>query len=222
MTKTYEIIDFERRKIGKKQFITKFGGEPDWIKRADWPLSLGWEERKMMFVGQIFLKKDMLGNDKDLMVYIFMTHPEYFEDDFFDPDITEWEGGENAVIVQTFDGECNPIRGDEGPIVFDDKDEHYEYIPILKETVEADFLSDETYHKLSEEQQTKYFNDVDKDKIGGTPAFFRRDEWPEGNWKLLLQVHCNFLPFILRAGAIPTMFVFISEDFKNGGILIQD
>lgn len=113
MVKSYEMIDFERRKPGKKEFITKFGGTPDWIKKETCPLSLGWDDRKMTFIGQIFLKKDMLGNDYDMMVYIFMSQPEYFDDDFFDPDIAYWDGGENAVIIQTFDGETIPISGDD-------------------------------------------------------------------------------------------------------------
>lgn len=51
--KTYEIIDFERRVPDKKEFITKFGGTPDWIKKENCPLSLGWDDRKMTFIGQI-------------------------------------------------------------------------------------------------------------------------------------------------------------------------
>lgn len=134
MTKTYEITAFQKRTVGKREFVTKFGGQPDWVRKADWPVSEGWEDRKMTFIGQIFLKKDMLGNDSDLMAYFFMTHPEYYDDDFFDPDIADWEG----------------------------------------------------------------------------------------DWKLLLQLHCSFQPFVLRAGAMPTLFVFISGDFQKGGMLIQD
>lgn len=222
MIKTYEITEFQRKANDKKEFITKFGGQPDWIRQTDWPLSEGWDDRKMTFVGQIFLKKDMLENDRDLMVYIFMTQPEYYDDDFFDPDIADWEGGENAVIVQAFDHEDCPEAGEDGPTLFDENDEHFEYIPILKETMEADFMAVEDCHQLSREQQSQYFDEIDKDKIGGTPAFFTRDEWPERNWKLLLQLHCNFQPFVLRAGAMPTMFVFLSEDCKKGGMLIQD
>ena len=227
MTKTYEITDFQRREPKKGEFVTKFGGQPDWIKETDWPVSPSWEGRKMTFVGQIFLKKNMLGNDKDLMAYIFMTQPESFEDDFFDPDIADWDGGENAVIIQTFDSAilpngAKPLGGEDGPSLFDENDEHYEYIPVIKETQEADFLSVEESHQLSKEQQSEYFKEVDKDKIGGTPAFFTGDDWPEGNWKLLLQLHCNFQPFVLRSGGISTMFVFISEDFQKGGMLIQD
>jgi len=222
MTNTYEITEFQKRVAGKKEFVTKFGGQPDWIRKADWPLSEGWEDRKMTFIGQIFLQKGMLGNDRDRMVYIFMTQPEYFDDDFFDPDIADWEGGENAVIIQAFDGETRPMAGEEGLSLFDEDDEHFEYVPVLKETMEADYLPTEAFHQLSDEQQSEYFADIDKDKIGGAPAFFTRDECPEGDWKLLLQLHCNFQPFVIRAGAMPTMFVFISGDFQKGGLLIQD
>lgn len=34
MTKTYEITDFQRREPGKREFITKFGGQPDWIRET--------------------------------------------------------------------------------------------------------------------------------------------------------------------------------------------
>lgn len=222
MAKAYEITEFQKRSIGKKEFITKFGGQPDWIRKADWPLSEGWDDRKMAFICQIFLKKGMLGNDRDLMAYVFMTQPAFFDDDFFDPDIAEWEGGENAVILQAFRGEEQPVAGEEGPAMFDEDDAHYEYIPVLKEMTESDYISAEAYHQLDDAQQSEYFNEIDKDKLCGTPAFFTRDEWPEGDWKLLLQLHCNFQPFVLRAGAMPTMFVFVSGDFKEGGVLIQD
>ncbi len=209
MAKVYEIADFQRREIGNKEFITKFGGQPDWVIVENWPMSEGWDDRKMTFIGQLFLKENMIGNHQDMMVYLFMTQPENVDDSFFDPDITEWEGGETAVIIQCVDTVESPSSGEIGPQVFDENDQHYEYLPVLRETQEAD----------SNEQ----FYCIDIDKIGGTPAFFRRDDTPEnGDWKLLLQLHCNFLPFVLRAGDIPTMFVFVTSDFKKGGILIQD
>lgn len=222
MTKAYEITDFKKREKETGEFVTKFGGSPDWVKEEEWPLSLGWEERKMTFVGQIYLEKDMLGNNRDYMVYLFMTQPESYEDDFFAPDIAEWDGGENAVIIQTVDNEKTPQKGEEGPALFDENNGHFEYIPVLKETMEPDFLSEDAYSQLSDGQKTEYFDAVDRDKIGGSPAFFQADERPEGEWKLLLQLHCNFQPFVLRAGAMPTLFVFLSEDFRTGGMLVQD
>ena len=219
MAKVYEIIDFQRRETGSKELITKFGGQPDWVAIEDWPVSAGWENRKMTFIGQIFLKKNMLGNQQDLMVYLFMTQPECFEDSFYDPDIAAWEGGETAVRIQRLDGVQTPISGASGPTVFDENDAQYEYLPVLKEIQEADEISQGAYAQLDSEQ----FDCIDIDKIGGTPAFFQGDDTPqEGCWKLLLQLHCNFLPFVLRAGGSPTMFVYVSKDFEKGGILIQD
>lgn len=63
---------------------------------------------------------------------------------------------------------------------------------------------------------------VDTNKIGGVPGFFRGDVWPGEGWRFLLQLKCNFLPFVLRLGDMPVMFVFISDNFKSGGLLIQD
>ena len=133
MAKVYEIIDFQRRETGSKELITKFGGQPDWVAIEDWPVSAGWEIGKVTFIGQIFLKKNMLGNQQDLMVYLFMTQPECFEDSFYDPDIAAWEGGETAVRIQRLDGVQTPISGASGPTVFDENDAQYEYLPVLKE-----------------------------------------------------------------------------------------
>lgn len=145
----------------------------------------------MTFIGQIFLKKNMLGNQQDLMVYLFMTQPECFEDSFYDPDIAAWEGGETAVRIQRLDGVQTPISGASGPTVFDENDAQYEYLPVLKEIQEADEISQGAYAQLDSEQ----FDCIDIDKIGGTPAFFQGDDTPqEGCWKLLLQLHCNFCP----------------------------
>ena len=110
----------------------------------------------------------------------------------------------------------------EGPTIFDDKNEKCEYIPILQEGYDPDFLTGEEYRKLNIEQREKYFNAIDTNKIGGTPNFFRGDAWPGGEWMILLQLKCNFLPFILRLGSMPVMYVFVTKDFKKAGLLIQD
>lgn len=54
--------------------ITKFGGQLIGLEESQWPISEGWDD-KMMFVGQILIEKGMLGNDKDFIAYIFVTHP---------------------------------------------------------------------------------------------------------------------------------------------------
>lgn len=223
MIKKYDIVGFKKveEKINKP--ITKFGGTPIWIREEKWPTSMGWENRKMMFVGQIAIEKGELENEKDLVVYIFMTHPENNEDSFFDPDVTEWDGGENAVIIQSFENVYTNITNfGEGPTLFDQENGRYEYVPILKEGYDPEFLTNEEYRKLDSEKRKEYYDSIDKNKIGGTPNFFREDAFPEGEWILLLQLKCNFLPFVLRVGSMPILYVFISKDFQRAGLLIQD
>ena len=76
--------------------VTKFGGQPVWLERPEWPLSkeLG---RQMQFVCQIALDPDILGVSPGRMAYLFITGETEDEwvDGTYDPD-----SGENAVIVQ--------------------------------------------------------------------------------------------------------------------------
>lgn len=222
MVKKYDIVGFEKASKRITKPITKFGGQPIGIKESQWPVSQGWDG-KMMFVGQILIEKGMLGNDKDSIAYIFVTHPKSCEDDFFDPDVAEWNGGENAVIIQAIEDIDFENEGcAEGPTVFDENNERFEYIPILKEGSDPEFITSKEYRRLDDAKRDNYFNSIDTDKIGGTPNFFRGDEWPEGEWKLLLQLHCNFLPFVLNlGGGMAILFVFISADHKDAGLLVQ-
>lgn len=222
MIKKYDIIHFNKLEEKVNKPISKFGGQPVWIGEEQWPISIGWENKKMMFVGQILIEKGMLGNEKDLMVYIFVTHPESYEDDFFDPDIAEWDGGENAVIIQSFENVHDNTNCQEGPTLFDKNNEQYEYIPILKKGYDPEFLTSREFRKLDSKQQEEYFNLIDTNKIGGTPNFFREDVFLEGEWILLLQLKCEFLPFVLKAGTMSMLYVFISKDFKKAGMFIQN
>ena len=223
MIKRYEIVGFNESKRKITEHITKFGGCPIFLHEQQWPTSTGWENRKMMFVGQIVIQKGMLGNEKGIIAYIFITHSESYNDNFFDPDVAEWDRGENKVIIQNFDDlkSAKPYS-QEGPTLFNEKDEMCEYVPILEEGFDVDYLTNEEFRKLTNEQQKEYFTLIDKNKIGGTPNFFRRDAWPEGEWILLLQLKCNFLPFILRLGSMPVLYVFISKDFTRAGLFIQN
>lgn len=223
MVKKYEILDFIESKDKIDKPITKFGGCPNFLYVQQWPKSPGWDNRKMMFLGQIVIEKGMLGNEKGFAAYIFVTHPTSYQDDFFDPDVAEWDGGESRVIVQSIDN-LNNVKtySPEGPTVFDKRDEKFEYIPVIKDGFDADYITNEHFRRLNGEQQKEYFDSIDKNKIGGTPNFFRGDAWPEGEWMLLLQLKCNFLPFVLRLGSMPVLYVFISKDFTRAGLLVQD
>ena len=214
-------MKFNQLKEINDNLITKFGGQPIGLTEEQWPISEAWDNRKMMFVGQIIIEKNMLGNENELIAYIFITHPESYKDDFFDPDALDWNSGENAVIIQPLEKTYNKKTILNGPVIFDKDNNRLEYVPILQEGYDPTFISSEEFTKLNRKQQDKYFFEIDTNKIGGTPNFFRGDEWPEGEWLLLLQLKCNSLPFILSFGGMAVLYVFISRDFKRAGLLVQ-
>ena len=188
-----------------RNFMTKFGGQPDWITTPQWPISLAWDNRPLKFIGQIRLN-DFYSELKDLtLAYIFITQPEDKNDRFYDPDIIFPDEGENAVIVQP-NGKIQKYihveNRDIGPTV----DSANIWIPQITEV---------------EETTTTEFDNIDIDKFCGIPAFFQNSE-VDSNSTLLLQLHTNWLPFYINAGGSPTMFTFLSESKTEGFILIED
>lgn len=144
---------------------------------------------------------------------------------FFDPDVQEWDGGENAVITQPFGNKDCIIKTQKieyGPTLFNCTDELVVFKPILKVGYDPEFIKQKDYIMLSEEKQNIYFEGIDLNKFGGVPCFFRGDEWPGKDWVLLMQLKCEFLPFVLRVGGSAVMFVFVSSDLTRGRIIIQD
>ena len=188
-----------------EHFITRFGGQPDWITTPQWPVSLAWNKRPLKFIGQVRLNDFFDDLESLTLVYIFMTQPEDKKDPFFDPDIIEPDAGETAVIVQP-DGTIPEYIYVEnlatGPTVDDDNI----WIPQIK--------------KIQQTQTTDY-EQVDINKFCGIPAFFQNNlENIDG--KLLLQLHTEWLPFYINAGGSPTMYVFLNEEKERGFILIED
>lgn len=210
------------QKFQVDQFVTKFGGQPVWLDAPQWPVSQGWDGRPMMFVGQIVLDKNIFGNETKKVAYIFISHKENPDDNFFDPDIIYPDGGENAVIIQPgIAPEVKTIPQSTGPTLFDFGGHPYEGVPTLNSGTDPEFINSSKFLLLPENEQKKYYNSVDGNKIGGVPAFFQEDEWPEGDWQLLMQLNTK-LPFYLNLGASPTLFAFISKDLNKGCLLIQD
>ena len=188
-----------------KHFITKFGGQPDWIEQPQWPVSLAWDNRPLKFIGQIRLNDFYYEPEKLSLVYIFMTQPEDRNDTFFDPDIIYPDEGETAVIIQP-DREIPEYLQVEnlhtGPTV----DSKNIWIPQITEV---------------EETLATEFEQIDQDKFCGIPAFNQRSK-TESDSKLLLQLHTNWLPFYINAGGAPTMFVLLNNTNEKGFILIED
>jgi uncharacterized protein YwqG len=226
MVKKIVITDFE--KAGKKiaEPITKFGGQPVWLEKPQWPVSKNRNKgRPMMFLGQIALEKGMLGTSEKKVAYIFVSYAESTSDTFRDRHIVEWEGGENAVVIQPggiLSSACDFKNMKEGSTLFDENNEHHEYIPKLENGHDPDFIPQKDFRKRDMEEKKDYIDKIEGSKIGGVPFIFD-DALPDGNWKLLLQLECyeGEMPFELHIND-ETLFAFISADFKQGGLLIQE
>ncbi|MFF0739080.1 hypothetical protein ACFYVL_01660 [Streptomyces sp. NPDC004111] len=202
---------------------TKFGGRPGWLTGPQWPISAAWD-RPMRFVGQIELGPVLGAAGHGKVAYLFVTHADHGEDSFFDPDVIEPDGGENAVIVQPggdYDGPVLPLTT--GPGLYDGDGSAVEFTVGLRPVDEPGFLPDEQLRALPAADRDRYVERTDHDKIGGTPLFFQGDQWPDGGpWRLLLQLDANWVPFRLHLGAAPRLFAFVSEDGVRGRLLVQD
>jgi hypothetical protein len=218
------IEEFIRSKREIKEPITKFGGQPVWLSGPEWPISKGWYNRPMMFVAQIALDNRIFENGDGKMAYIFITHCDNPNDDFFDPDIIYPDEGENAVIIQPIGNALvNTIPLENGPTLFDHSGSSYEAYVRLRESEDPDFIDSFNFKKMSGNEKRQYCDIIEGNKLGGTPYFFQGDEWPEGKMlPLLIQLNSSFLPFYLNLGSSPTVFSFLDESLKSGKLLIQD
>jgi hypothetical protein len=196
--------------------VTKFGGQPTWLTEPAWPVSEAWE-RPMRFVCQVAL-------DGGRLAYVFLTHADHDDPDFFDPDVCFPDGGENAVIVQPGGHYEGPVSTSAtGPTLYLEDGSPAELTVDLEARDEPGFLPQDRYVALSEEERDRYFDAVSGTKLGGAPAFFQGDDWPEdGPWDLLLQLDPDDLPCYLNLGAAPVLFAFVSPDGRRGRLLVQD
>jgi len=222
MVKKYQITSFSRLEEKPAKPVTKFGGQPDWLEEPQWPVSKHYKDRLMTFIGQIVLDKGMLGNDEDKIAYIFLTHPENIDEDIYAPNIDEWDNNESAVIIQPGGKTACPTKNvKQGPCLFDEGGNHYEYLPELAEGYDPDYIDSGDFQEMEEPDKDKYLEQIQGNKIGGIPFFFRGDERPDGDWKLLLQMSGEEVPFILALDDMGTLFAFVSSDFKQGGLFVQ-
>ncbi|MFF2774275.1 hypothetical protein ACFVU3_05140 [Streptomyces sp. NPDC058052] len=186
---------------------TKFGGRPVWLTGPQWPVSEAWD-RPMRFVGQFALDPVLGPAGQGRLAYVFVTHADHGET-FFDPDVIDPDGGENAVIVQpggTYAGPVRPLTT--GPTLYDADGAEAEFTVALRPVPDPTPPGAEP---------------VDADKIGGTPAYFQGDDRPDGDaWRLLLQLDANWTPFSLLLGSAPRLFAFVSRDGTRGRLLVQD
>jgi Domain of unknown function (DUF1963) len=206
--------------------ITKFGDQPVWLERPEWPLSreLG---RQMQFVCQIALDPEAFGVPPGRMAYIFITGESEDEwvDGTYDP-----EGGENAVIIQpggTNDAETVPKS--EGPSLYTFVDGRgwegavpREYSVNLEPGEDPEYVDEDERIEWSDAEFDAYESPLDGNKVAGTPGFIQADEFPRaGPWRLLLQLDSMSVPFHVNFGDAGIGYAYIAEDGRSGRFLWQ-
>ena len=80
--------------------VTKFGGQPVWLEKPQWPLSRS-TGLPMKFIGQIRIETELFPGDGLRMAYLFIG-----EDEDGSSETWQAEGGENALILQPGSGAC--------------------------------------------------------------------------------------------------------------------
>ena len=211
MNKKYN-IEFSKSETPIVEPITKFGGQPVWLGKPQWPLS---EELgiPMRFICQISLDKEIFPGCKGKVAYLFMTEEDDECAETWDP-----ESGENAVIIQPrgkFKG--NVERRITGP-------SREEYSVKLIAGADPDFIDEMTLREMNDDVSTSYHSSLAGNKIGGTPGFTQADEIPEpeNNWSLLLQLDSCNIPFGMNFGASGTAYAFIDKKGTEGKFLWQE
>lgn len=222
MVPVWRIAHYRRAESPVTGAVTKFGGQPTWLGQPQWPLSAAWGT-PMRFVCQIVLEPELVGDGPERLAYVFVTHGDHGRDvEDFDPDVVFPDGGENAVIIQpgAFTGPTTPLTS--GPTLYHEDGSLAEYTVDLVRGEDPEPLSSDAYRALSSEQRDRYFQTVDQDKIGGTALPTDQHEWPaDGPWLPLLRLATNWTPFHLNLGAAPVAYALVSQDGREGRLLVE-
>lgn len=210
--------------------ITKFGGQPVWLGDPQWPLSreLG---VPMRFIGQVAIPPDLFPEGDGKVAYIFMTDTDDYVDGTWEPN-----GGENAVVIQPAESAEQPIvevaASATGPTIqryvktlFSKKlkPKDVEQSVQLTDDNEPEFIPDAEKEAYTDKQLQEYWDAIQGNKIGGSPAFIQYDEFPdrEGTWRLLLQLDSCAVPFHLNFGDSGIGHVFVDEATRKARLLWQ-
>jgi len=208
--------------------VSKFGGQPSWLEKPQWPISRE-SKRPMRFICQIEVPHGLVAASVPRLAYIFMTDGDEYVDGTWEP-----EGGENAIVIQPAGGpllvDAVPVA--EGPTLYRMVQkpgaarltpEPCEYAVALTKGQDPDFVSEETrFASFSEAQTHDYLHALEGNKIGGTPMFIQSDEFPTGGaWVLLLQLDSTAVPFHVNFGDAGVGYAFVSQDGTQGRLLWQ-
>lgn len=180
------LITLEERNEPITDLITKFGGQPTWLNKPQWPISK-YTQKPMQFICQIVLDKKLFPNTLGTVAYIFMAD----EDEGLSIS-WEYEAGDNAVIIQN--GNVPSFVN-----ISENNENHTlekEYMVTYTDHDDLPFVSEDDRCKLSNDEYDHYYSKKKYTKIGGEPAFVQGDDFPEGKgWKLLCQFEESKMPF---------------------------
>jgi uncharacterized protein YwqG len=206
------------------ELVTKFGGQPVWLEKPEWPISRKTGD-PMNFIGQIALDPEVFGDIPARMAYLFMTD---------DPDVDNTYSpveGENALIIQPGINEIKTQPLTKGPTFYRmvkkmfgafTLPETLEFGTRLTAGEDAEWMDETSRFKLPDEQADALMESLGGNKIGGTPGFLQGDEFPEGGpWQLVLQLDSASVPFHVNFGDAGIGYAFISKDGKRGRFLWQ-
>lgn len=193
---------------------TKFGGQPDWLKNPEWPVSKA-TDKPMQFICQINLEEAGYRNIEAKFAYLFMTEDEdEYVDGTWEPD-----GGENAIILQPGHNQQKTIGLANGPFL---------YKMVKKESafrlVKEPFECAVELIASSTENETKTEDVEIVNKIGGSPYFIQGEEYPtseKDNWFLLLQLDSVNVPFYVNFGDAGVGYAFLNKEGNKAKFLWQ-
>jgi hypothetical protein len=203
--------------------ITKFGGQPVWLREPAWPLSRS-TRNPMCFIAQIRLPASMQSGGQQ-MAYIFMTDDGKV-DNTWNP-----EAGENAVILQP--GPFTPIVDTEPHSTGQTPLARKVIRPTLWQRLQGKrgrekLLPVELAVRETPESSTPASNTEPHTfgtRIGGQPEWLQNEECPpiqDGkNWVFLAQIDSTCPAFDVNFGDSGVAYIFLREDGQAARMLWQ-
>jgi len=218
--------------------VTKFGGQPNWVGKPEWPLGSTYDI-PLRFICQIAFRDFTIDKSYEgKMAYLFMSDEElsyngelYGIDKAFDP-----EGGENAVILQPGgDRLVKTAPLSQGPSLLPKEAERWgleqrenckeriEYRVNLHVSDELEYICKEILSKLPSEKVNEYYDSISGNKFGGVPGFIQQEEFPfdQDKSQLILQLDQKEVPFRVEFGDIGVGYLFIEKGGDRARFLWQ-
>jgi len=201
MQRVLRIQAFDRQTRPGSEYVTKFGGQPDWTRPTPWPIS-PLNGRPLRFVAQIALWTPPF--EIQQMAYVFF--------ETYDPDTESYVNDNVAVILQDMqNAEPVPVTGasdfgaprneagEDGPkthrTVCGPSISVAEYRPMTEEATEPNWTETEQLYYLADQPDqltyAEFHAAYERPKIGGTPIHPDLDYssvLDQSEWTMLLQL----------------------------------